>query len=141
MVTLCKSVERVFNSHPKLHNIMPYKDKEQQKEYSRIWKKARRDIWLQENGPCNNCGSYNDLEVDHINPNTKIDHKVWTWKLERRLIELAKCQVLCYDCHLVKSINEKQNTTHGTLNMYDKHNCRCAQCKAIKSIQNAKRIR
>ena len=48
---------------------MPYKDKEQQRQYQLTWIKARREKWFQENGPCVNCGLCNDLEVDHINPN------------------------------------------------------------------------
>lgn len=45
---------------------------EHRKEYMRVyqnaWIKARREDWLQANGPCNKCGSYNRLEVDHIIP-------------------------------------------------------------------------
>src|SRR5579863_7150610 len=69
--------------------------------------KARRLTWLQENGPCANCGSWTDLEVDHKDPEQKITHRVWSWKESRRLEELAKCQVLCYNCHKEKSNKER----------------------------------
>lgn len=59
--------------------------------------------WLEANGPCKQCGSWSWLEVDHIIPEDKENHAVWSWKKERRDAELAKCQVLCHDCHKIKS--------------------------------------
>lgn len=64
--------------------------------------KRLRAAWLTENGPCKRCGSSYRLQVDHVNPATKIHHAVWTWREDRRLLELAKCQVLCGPCHWEK---------------------------------------
>lgn len=86
---------------------MPYKDKNKQKEYQLEWIKKRRTFWFAENGPCKHCGSWKKLELDHINPKDKISHSIWSWCDERRNKELAKCQVLCYDCHLKKSSKER----------------------------------
>lgn len=119
---------------------MPYKDKNKQLEYQKLWAASRRREWLGRNGPCKKCGSDQDLEVDHIDPKTKINHKVWTWKESKRNLELAKCQVLCWECHKDKTINEQKTNKHG-LRMYEKWNCRCSICKKSKSIKNAKRIR
>ncbi len=110
---------------------MPYKDKIKQLEYQRKWMAKRRQDWLDSNGPCK-CGSWDNLEVDHIDPNLKIDHKVWSWTEEKRNAELAKCQVLCYICHLAKTIESRRVVPeHGTLARYksDYAQCRCIECK------------
>ena len=67
-------------------------------------------MWLEENGPCARCGANENLEVDHIDPLTKVSHNVWTWAEEKRLEELAKCQVLCHNCHVEKSSEYKLKT-------------------------------
>jgi len=119
---------------------MGYKDPVKQREYTRKWMAARRKAWLDENGPCVRCGSSDQLEVDHIDPSQKITHNVWSWTKEKRDVELAKCQVLCSDCHKQKTRDEGPQAQHGTNHMYDK-GCRCEPCRHIKSIKNAKRIR
>jgi hypothetical protein len=116
---------------------MPYKDKEKQREFNREWIKSRRLNWFQENGPCKSCGSNQNLELDHLNPDVKITHKIWSWKEDRRLEELAKCQVLCHNCHLIKTAKElrekflikPEDVLHG-YNTYLKRGCRCEICSA-----------
>ena len=64
-------------------------------------------------GRCVKCGNtdYRVLDFDHIDPSTKIDSisglvsrgSAW-WRIEE---ELAKCQLLCANCHRVKTF-EKQ---------------------------------
>ena len=116
------------------------RDLTKKREYARIWIQNRRQTWFA-NKVCVNCGSTENLELDHINPTTKIDHKIWSWTESRRLEELEKCQVLCEDCHLIKSINERNySKTHGMLSTYNK-GCRCLDCKQRKSIKNKQRIR
>ncbi len=87
----------------------------------------RRQIWLSKNGPCVKCGSNLRLEVDHINPLEKISHRVWSWREEKRLLELAKCQVLCHICHKDK---HRPVLKHGTFGGYDR-GCRCLDCKHV----------
>lgn len=107
-----------------------------QRNYQRSWKAKRRAAWIEANGPCAQCGSFDKLEVDHINPEDKVEHNVWSWSEERREAELAKCQVLCGWCHQEKSTRESQirnaRTTkplnHGTEWAY-KRGCRCGSCK------------
>jgi predicted XRE-type DNA-binding protein len=75
--------------------------------------KLRRNAWLLANGPCKKCSSWEQLEMDHIDPKTKNRKesrysKLWKLKESRRNIELAKCQVLCYNCHNEKSRKEKE---------------------------------
>ena len=76
--------------------------------------KAKRLSWLQENGPCRLCGSSDRLQVDHIDRNTKVTHRIWTWSEKRRLEELSKCQVLCYPCHRIKSNKENSESDYST---------------------------
>lgn len=72
--------------------------------------KAARRKWFKENGPCQQCGSDQNLELDHINPEEKVCHTVWSWTPMRRALELKKCQVLCRSCHRKKTaLNRERN--------------------------------
>lgn len=73
----------------------------------------RRLAWLKKNGPCTKCGSNKDLEVDHINPSTKIGHNFWSWSKPRRDAEAIKCQALCSVCHRKKSAKESSDLQRG----------------------------
>ena len=70
--------------------------------------KPRRIEWFKNNGPCVDCGSHENLELDHDDPSTKIHHLVWTWAEKHRLFELAKCKVRCHSCHAKKSYAENK---------------------------------
>lgn len=83
---------------------MPYSDPQKQREYQRQWVAARRSNWIAENGPCTDCGTWDDLEIDHIDARTKVDHRIWSWSVERRETELAKCVVRCDPCHRRKTV-------------------------------------
>lgn len=114
---------------------MPYKDRVKQLAYQNEWTKRQRTDWLQQNGPCVKCGSWDRLEVDHIDPKMKSTHRIWTWSKARRAIELAKCQVLCYACHLAKTIEQRGRvTTHATVSMY-KQGCRCNACRCEVAVR------
>lgn len=109
---------------------MGYKDPARQREYqARRFRECRAE-WLEANGPCRRCGSWDRLEVDHIDPAVKVSHNVWSWSAERRVAELKKCQVLCYRCHKAKTANESRRPiTHGSLSGYNR-GCRCDLCSA-----------
>ena len=79
---------------------------EEQRKYQREWLAKRRADWFAENGPCVDCGSWNELELDHVKPSQKVEHRIWSWKQSRRDAELAKCVVRCCPCHLAKSVTE-----------------------------------
>lgn len=106
---------------------MGYKDKEVDRAYHREWVRKRRASFFH-GKCCVKCGSIQRLELDHIDPKTKVTHAIWTWSEERRNNELAKCQVLCHDCHMTKTLAERPKTTHGTIQMYFVHKCRCKLC-------------
>lgn len=101
------------------------------KKYQNNWLKSRRRAWLDLNGPCKHCGSSENLEIDHINPAEKTDHRIWSWSKVRLEEELKKCQVLCRVCHRRKTTAQFKVTEHGTSAMY-KHGCRCRACKDKK---------
>lgn len=117
-------------------NMSLRSDKKLMREYKRNWIALRRKSYFKDKS-CVKCGSKERLELDHINPETKIDHKIWSWKESRRIEELAKCQILCYNCHKEKTTLEKINRQtipenkwiHGTRNTYLNHKCRCELCK------------
>lgn len=119
---------------------MPFKNAKDRHRWQRQWLQDRRRKWLSANGPCVRCGSTEDLQVDHIDPRTKVSHRIWSWREESRLAELAKCQVLCRSCHIKKSMEcgERRVTTHGTGQMYQHYKCRCALCRAWKSASDKK---
>lgn len=77
-------------------------------------------------GKCVVCGTINDLEFDHIDPQNKeftIGNKMFIpW--QTLLIELDKCQLLCDKHH-----KEKHSTEHGSLRMYTNYKCRCDLCR------------
>lgn len=126
---------------PALYNkYMPYKDKDVQREYARLWMQNRRQAWLLAHGPCQGCGSHLDLEVDHIDPEKKISHRVWSWTDARREKELCKCRVLCKACHLRRTSEYRSSKVkHGTDAMYKARGCRCTTCREWKKNENAKR--
>ena len=108
---------------------MPFKDPQKRREYGREWVRKRKALWFERNGPCVLCGSWKDLEIDHIDPTIKTTHRIWSWSKEKREAELAKCQVLCQSCHKEKTAEEKESP-HGTFSRYiGKHKCKCQECR------------
>ena len=102
----------ILSPTAKYNGSMPWKNLEDRRRYHRKyglqWIRQRRDKWIQENGPCCKCGSWEQLEIDHIDPNTKEISiaKIWSFSEARRLTELAKCQVLCERCHKLKTSDD-----------------------------------
>lgn len=109
---------------------MPLGSREEQTAYQSGYMAGRRTAWLEAHGPCVKCGGWERLEVDHVDPKHKVDHRVWSWARERREAELSKCQVLCYRCHKGKTAEQfKKPIRHGTNCGYSHYACRCDPCK------------
>lgn len=114
---------------------MPYADKQKQLDYQNNWMKQRRLAWLKDHGPCVECGSDKDLEVDHIDRTKKLTHRVWSWAIGRRDKELAKCQVLCHVCHLAKTAADRiKPIVHGSPTGR-RRGCKCEPCRIANNIQ------
>lgn len=84
---------------------------QQHRQRSRDRRSKRRTEWFAANGPCRRCGSWDDLEVDHIDPSTKVPGDLWSRPKDRMEAELAGCQALCQTCHREKSAAEKARGT------------------------------
>lgn len=92
---------------------MPFKDKARRSQYQIEWVLKRRAEWFASNGPCRVCRSWEELQVDHIDESVKVSHRIWSWRDERRENELAKCQVLCKECHQAKSSASNSQRNRG----------------------------
>jgi 5-methylcytosine-specific restriction endonuclease McrA len=77
---------------------VPYRDPEAQRAYQREWCRRRRAEFLAGRS-CAQCGATEDLEFHHVDPETKLSHRIWSWSKARIRAELAKCVVLCDPCH------------------------------------------
>jgi 5-methylcytosine-specific restriction endonuclease McrA len=109
---------------------MAYKNKEKQREYQLKWITKRRSDWIKsQGGECAECGSSDQLEVDHIDPKTKKWNpaQIWSRNQSSRDKELEKCQVLCYECHNTKSSAHKSIIHRGT-----SHNSKLNESQVIE---------
>jgi len=111
---------------------MPYADPERQRASQRN-RVARIRASYMAGQCCAKCGSTENLELDHIDPSTKVDHKIWTWTKARRDNEYAKCQWLCKSCHVDKTLAENglKRAEHGSVRKY-RLGCRCTGCRRAK---------
>lgn len=78
---------------------------------------ARRADWIAANGPCVDCRSWDNPQVDHVDASAKVTHRVWSWSKERREAELAKCVVRCGPCHAKKTTASREHArgeAHGS---------------------------
>jgi 5-methylcytosine-specific restriction endonuclease McrA len=91
---------------------MPYKDLKRQRAYQREWMARQRREYLATAGGCVECGATENLHVDHIDRETKVSHRIWSWRKELRDAELAKCQILCAICHRAKTGEENRQANY-----------------------------
>lgn len=114
---LCKPIGKgptpLFSTKDPIEIEVPYSDPDKQREYQRLRTAAARRQWMR-GKCCARCGGRNRLEVDHIDPTKKVSHRIWSWSRPRREAELMKCQVLCRDCHLRKTISQKRLQSNNT---------------------------
>lgn len=105
------------------------------RNYQRVWIAKRRAEWFREKY-CTRCSSTTHLEIHHVEPENKVDHKVWSWSRERQAVELAKCVVLCRSCH-DEVTAEMVMPEHGTASRYHhkKSPCRCELCKEARKLE------
>lgn len=115
----------------------PYKmrDKDKLRKYQREWMAKRRSDFFAGKS-CVGCGATDNLELDHVDPSQKEDHKVWSWRQERREQEIAKCLVRCHACHVARhrSLNL---APCGTTSAY-RRGCRCIACRRANANRRAR---
>lgn len=115
-------------------------------EYHRLYYRVRRqEVFDYLGGKCVECGSTEELQVDHINPELKsfdINSRLSARQPEVR-DELDKCQLLCRTHHQEKTARENSGFTHGSVYAWMTKKCRCDVCKpawrAWQDERNAKR--
>lgn len=109
---------------------MGYADPDKQREFARNWRAGRRKEWFDDNGPCRRCWGTERLQVYYPDQSEKVEHRIWTWKKERRNEELKKCIILCQECwYKIRKYRYTSERVHGTALMYDKGGCRCQECR------------
>lgn len=96
-------------TEPRRKTQMPYKDKEQQRAFQKQWEDKKRQhnrilVEKAKSGGCSRCGESDPVCLDfhHTNPESKsfAVSKHWNWRTEESLLhEIAKCVVLCRNCH------------------------------------------
>jgi len=112
--------------------------------YMRTYIKARRKVRRARliellGGRCVRCGSTDELEFDHIDPETKVFavgsdmSRAWDKLVE----EALKCQLLCRECHVAKGIEDRPEPAHSYYR-YWYYGCRCATCKAANARKSAR---
>lgn len=118
-------------------DVMPFTG-DKKREYQRQWIAKRRRDWIaSQGGRCKRCGSTTKLEVDHRSSKLKQANpaQIWSKTAAKREAELALCQVLCHDCHKVKTSKQKKlPVTHGTMQGY-KRGCREDCCKSANRVR------
>jgi hypothetical protein len=118
---------------------MPYKNPVESRNYKRNWMNKRRNTWLNYmGGKCVSCGSTERLEFDHIDRSTKKyePRMLWSRQLETIIEELMKCQLLCHECHLIKTrIENTKIHEHGSYTLYKTYKCRCELCRAANAAR------
>ncbi len=106
-------------------------------EYMRVYMKRRYDerraLMIERlGGKCVVCGSKENLEMDHKDRTQRAANfdEIRGRSLAYFLQEVDKCQLLCEEHHIGKTLEERgqRRVTHGDLGMYQHHGCRCEAC-------------
>ena len=105
---------------------MPYKDPKQQKAAQKAWYEKNKELTyertkttrekrkeiirkIKESSPCLDCHisyPYYIMHFDHLDSKTKIDKissLVNTGKIKNILEEIEKCELLCANCHSIRT--------------------------------------
>ncbi len=124
------------------------KTTEEYNEYMRVYMiqryhRIRNEMVLALGSKCVRCGSVDGLQIDHIDRTKKMMNveRMTFVKAERRQKELENCQLLCQDCHTIKTVTEdlgRKFAEHGDQTMYRHYKCRCDKCKEGQRIRNKK---
>lgn len=94
------------------------KHKVHKAENQRLRRQERRKVLLEHlGGKCVGCGVTENLQFDHLDRTQKLFSigKKLDYSLEKLLPEVEKCQLLCYECHELKSLinHDKDKLAEG----------------------------
>lgn len=102
--------------------VVPFKNMDRQRKAQAGWKRRkqrlRRDvIWTAKSKPCMDCGQTFHpvcMDFDHRPGETKIEpvsHMLSTsGSIPKMLAEIAKCDVVCANCHRMRTWLRKEAT-------------------------------
>jgi hypothetical protein len=102
---------------------------EKKRDYQLNWITARKRKYIEQIGCCFFCGSHDEIEIHHIDPEEKESHKIWSWSDDRLENELRKCVAMCHTCHeRFHQLLKRKAIKHGTETAY-RLGCRCSDCR------------
>lgn len=113
--------------------------KEEYNQYHKEYNKKRYDERIALaikilGGKCKFCGINENLHIDHIIPSDKeynIDYAT-RLSMEKFLLEIAKCQLLCQKCHSFKTNLQNGIPLEHGKGLTGKKSCYCELCKPLK---------
>ena len=76
----------------------------------KIYRKNKETVWMTLGNKCARCGCKHNLQLDHIDPQTKkfdVTPKLGS-KLGPLWEEIHKCQLLCESCHREKNKEDQE---------------------------------
>lgn len=114
---------------------------ERRKRVNARREKGRQAALAYLGGHCARCQSTENLEFDHIEASLKVYRISTRFSLLFEILkeELDKCQLLCVDCHRLKTREDllklngvplvSLDVEHGLTSTYTNHKCRCDLCR------------
>lgn len=111
------------------------------KQYQQRRRTKRREYAINKlGGKCTNCGTIENLEFDHVIPINEPKGKrriseLLTARIYRLNAELELCQLLCEECHKIKTAFEDRqhaSKTHGTLSSVRYCKPICDACRIVR---------
>ena len=112
---------------------MPYKDPERQRQAQRDHYLANRDAYLDratiasernrkilraaKEKPCTDCGiqyPFYVMQLDHLRDKLFTPSQAGATSVKRLLAEIAKCEVVCANCHAARTYQRQQALVPGS---------------------------
>ena len=120
---------------------MPWRTSDNREYFREYHARRRAEAIRFLGGKCSRCGSEEGLEFHHCvdEPDKLTVGPLLKGRWAVVLAEIAKCELLCKQCHCRESNNRLgfAPLDHGSYGMYRDKKCRCVLCKA----ENARRSR
>jgi len=95
------------------HREWAIKNRDKRNALNKAWREKRQSEYLEfkKTLKCNRCGFSHPaaLQFHHTDPSTKeasVSAVAKSWSLKRLQEEIAKCEVLCANCHAIEHCKE-----------------------------------